>query len=633
MDVVKPGSDELLGLIEKAFPCVLTADEEGRVCHASPGFLRECGADASGVVGRDLSDLVVAACAPLLAGALRDVKSGAAQRAKLSFVGEAGGALDLTVTYSAGPGGGFYLLVGSPGNGPAAAEEWEKDERIKELYTVYAVAEWIERSASVREFFEELPKHLCPGMRYPARALIYAAYQGQEYGDKDRLVKYIRSELKVAQSAVGEIRVGYAGTDLDLLAEEQKMLDEIARVLNLALERKSLREKLALVHTYLDRTNRDWEESKTRLETIFEAIPDNVALIDRQHNVVMTNRKNVAAGDKCHRTFFNIDVPCKDCRLSKVMKVKTPVTLEVRHEDTFYEVNALPIFSPEHEVEGIIEFYRDVTVEKTYEQQLQQADKLASLGQLVSGIGHEINNPNQFIRGNVKIIQQALADILPIIDEHYAKHPDLKIARLKYDFFREHIMVLVNDMAHGSERIKEIVEGLKRFARRDEGLLIDSVEVNTIVDAARRLVHNEVHKTADIELELAQAVPAITGNSQKIEQVLVNLMINASQAMPEGRRGRIRVATRLEDGHVVIEVQDNGKGMPERTVKRIFEPFFTTRRATGGTGLGLAIAYRIIEEHGGTIAVTSKLDVGTTFKVSLPLKGPPPPKAPGEALP
>jgi signal transduction histidine kinase len=112
----------------------------------------------------------------------------------------------------------------------------------------------------------------------------------------------------------------------------------------------------------------------------------------------------------------------------------------------------------------------------------------------------------------------------------------------------------------------------------------------------------------------------LTGNAQKIEQVVVNLLINAGQAMPEGRRGRIKAATRVEGPNVVIEVQDNGKGMSEQTIKRIFEPFFTTRRASGGTGLGLAIAYRIIEEHGGTIAVTSKLDVGTTFKISLPVK-------------
>ena len=270
-----------------------------------------------------------------------------------------------------------------------------------------------------------------------------------------------------------------------------------------------------------------------------------------------------------------------------------------------FQVHALPIFNQEHEVDGVMEFYRDITLEKTYERQLQQADQLASLGQLVSGIGHEINNPNQFIRGNVKILKQALEDMLPIVDEYMKGHPDLKIARLNYDFFRQHIMTLVDDMAHGSERIKGIVDGLRRFARRDEGLLIDKVDINTLVEACTRLVANEVHKYADIKLNLGPDIPTFTGNSQKIEQVLVNLLVNAAQAMPEERRGVVQVRTHYTGNLVVVEVEDNGKGMNSKTVKQIFDPFFTTKRARGGTGLGLPIAYRIIEEHGGHISVSS----------------------------
>lgn len=176
--------------------------------------------------------------------------------------------------------------------------------------------------------------------------------------------------------------------------------------------------------------------------------------------------------------------------------------MTIKRGEGFLEVHALPAFDENHEVDGTMEFYRDVTLEKTCEQQLQQADKLASLGQPASGIGYEINNPDQFIRGNVKIIRQALEDMLPIVDEYCAEHPDLKIARLKYDFFRKHIMTLVEDMAHGSERTEGIVEGLEGFAREAEGLLIDRIDVNTIVEATRRLVHNEVHKHADIHVEL-----------------------------------------------------------------------------------------------------------------------------------
>ena len=140
------------------------------------------------------------------------------------------------------------------------------------------------------------------------------------------------------------------------------------------------------------------------------------------------------------------------------------------------------------------------------------------------------------------------------------------------------------------------------------------------IEAGARLVHNEVHKHADIALELADNLPAFTGNAQKIEQVLVNLLVNAGQAMRDDVRGLITVRTRAENGDVVFEVDDNGVGMNEKTVKQIFDPFFTTKRAKGGTGLGLAIVYRIVEEHGGTVSVTSKQGAGTTFVVRFPAK-------------
>jgi len=353
------------------------------------------------------------------------------------------------------------------------------------------------------------------------------------------------------------------------------------------------------------------------METMFQAIPDPVMLIDPDLNIVMSNQSDVETGQKCY-AYFQQDEPCADCRLSLVLKNKTPITSNIRHGDRFLQLNTLPVFNENEEVDGILEFIRDITLEKTYEQQIQQADKLASLGQLVSGIGHEINNPNQFIRGNVKIVRQALEDMMPIIDAHYEQNPDLKIARLKYEFFKEHIMTLVDDMSHGSERIKGIVDGLRSFARKDEGLLVDIVDVNTILGTTTRLVKNEVHKHASIILDLADDLPTFTGNSQKIEQVLVNLIVNAAQAIPDDVRGEIRISTHQDQGMVVIRIDDNGKGMDEKTRKQIFDPFFTTKRTRGGTGLGLAIVFRIVEEHGGTISVASNLNKGTTFIVRLP---------------
>jgi len=557
-----------------------------------------------------------------------------------------------------------YLLVGENDIffffGDQAAKlsksvEWEKEARINELACLYSVAEWIEVSATIKDFFIHLPEYLAPGMQYPEQARIYSVYKGQEYGEKITSDKLIKKDLRVRGKVQGAIYISCLDDNYDFLIEEQKMLNEIGRMLNLALDRKELSESLAFkeeeeaelagrvadlekeiearikeldkqqknlesVNAYFNQMSHGLLEAQERMQTIFKAIPDRMAIIDSEHNVIMTNRENVDAGDKCYKTFFDLDKPCRDCGLADVIKEKAPMRTEIKHEDDTFEVQALPVFDENEEVEFITEFYRNITKEKNYEQQLQQADKLASIGQLVSGIGHEINNPNQFIRGNIKIIQQAFDDMLPIIDEYHATHPDLKIARLKYDFFRQHIMILVNDMAHGSARIKGIVEGLKSFARKDEGELIDKVEINTIIDAAARLVHNEVHKTSDIKLNLTPGLPTFTGNVQKIEQVMINLVINASQAMPKDRRGKITVTTALEDSNIIITVNDNGKGMGERTLKQIFDPFFTTRRARGGTGLGLPIVHRIIEEHNGMISVNSKLDGGTTFLITMPIK-------------
>jgi signal transduction histidine kinase len=490
-------------------------------------------------------------------------------------------------------------------------------------------------------------------MLYPEEVVVYSAYEGREYGQKPSEENYISVGLVTGGKQKGEIRVGYLDMDHELLPEEQKMLKEIGRALAFALDRKELRDRLALkreeeadynrrlaelqaqiehrtkdleeqreklgiVNSYLDRVSDGWEEARGRLETMFKAIPDEVVLIDKSRRIVMTNREDIEPGGLCYQGIFGRERPCEDCRLARILKDKTPLTINMKQDDRYIQVHALPVYNKGHEVDGILEFYRDVTLEKTYEQQVQQADKLASLGQLVSGIGHEINNPNQFIRGNVKIIKQALEDMLPIMDDHYGRHPDLKIARLNYDFFRKHIMTLIGDMAHGSERIKSIVEGLRSFARKDEGLLVDNVDINTIIEASARLVHNEVHKHADINLDLTKGLPAFKGNSQKIEQVLVNLLVNAGQAMPDDRKGTINVRSRTEDGHVVVEVEDNGYGMTEKTRKQIFDPFYTTKRAKGGTGLGLAIAYRIIEEHNGNITVNSELGVGTKFTIKIP---------------
>lgn len=649
--------ENLYAFMESSFDYVLVVDERETVVHMSRVLARDSLPDGAAAEGARLADLLAPASLTTFRSAMHQARGGKRAIAVYTLAEAPAASIPLKAGYGATDTVGVYLFFGNKLDALLRLKEWEKAERIKELACLYDVAEWIEVSGSISEFFTELPRYLAPGMLYPDEAVVCTTYQGNVYGQPPSSNNYLSVRLAVGGQDKGEIRVGYHDENRVLLPEEQRMLDEIARMLSIALERKELKErlvskqseeagfktrldelereiaartgqveeekrKLQVVNSYLDRVKGSYEESRAALATMFKAIPDEVLLIDTHRKVVMTNREDIAPGTFCYASFFGRERPCEDCRLARIMRDKAPVSLTMKLDNKVLEVHALPVYDQRHEVEGIMEYYRDVTLEKTYEQQLQQADKLASLGQLVSGIGHEINNPNQFIRGNVKILKQALEDMLPIIDAHHTAHPDLKIAKLNYDFFRKHVMTLIDDMDRGSTRIKGIVEGLRTFARKDEGLLVDTIDINTLIEASTRLVHNEVHKHADIRLDLAEDIPVFTGNAQKIEQVLVNLIVNAGQAMRDDVRGLIAVRTRAADGAVLVEIEDNGIGMNEKTLKQIFDPFFTTKRAKGGTGLGLAIVYRIVEEHGGAISVRSKQGTGTTFTVRFPGRAP-----------
>jgi PAS domain S-box-containing protein len=362
------------------------------------------------------------------------------------------------------------------------------------------------------------------------------------------------------------------------------------------------------------------KESRNKLQTLFDAITDQVVMIDHDFNIKMANRKEKARSGKCYNKLFGLPQPCEQCPGAMVFQQKKSITLEEKYGDEYYLLQAYPIFDDQGEVEGVLEFSRLITKQKNMEMQLMQTDKLASLGQLVSGIAHEINNPNTFIRGNVSIIQEAMKDILPILDEHSRNEKNLQIARLNYDVFRSNILILLEDMAQGSNRIKTIVEGLRKFAKRDDGVLNDEVDLNESIHSCLRLVANQIGRKAKVKLELDRTIPKVKGNFQRLEQVMVNILINASQAI-EKKMGSIAIRTvHLEkECENLLQISDDGKGIDEKTIKQIFDPFFTTKRNQGGTGLGLSIAYGIIKEHKGRIEVESKVRSGTTFKVFLPV--------------
>jgi PAS domain S-box-containing protein len=259
--------------------------------------------------------------------------------------------------------------------------------------------------------------------------------------------------------------------------------------------------------------------------------------------------------------------------------------------------------------------------ERVHHQQLLQASKMVELGTLVSGVAHEINNPNNFIMLNAPLLMDSWKAAKSILEEYYKENGDFLLGGMMYSEMRENIPKLFSGILEGSERIKQIVADLKDYVRPDTSDLSQSVNLNSVIQSALSLLSNMVKKSTDrFSVDLEKNLPLVKGNFQRLEQVVINIVQNACQALPDRKKG-IRVSTRWDEanGKVILQVQDEGVGIPPETLPRIMDPFFSTRHDSGGVGLGLAISSRIIKEQGGTINFASELGIGTKAEVFLPV--------------
>ncbi len=256
------------------------------------------------------------------------------------------------------------------------------------------------------------------------------------------------------------------------------------------------------------------------------------------------------------------------------------------------------------------------------QEQLYQAAKLASIGTLVSGIAHEINNPITSIVLNAQTLDKTWRAVGPVLEAHLAENEEFAVGAMPYALLRERLPLLLSDTVDAALRARSIVADLKDFARQGSSDLNETVDVNASVQRAAGLVANLIKKsTHDFALNLAPGLPPVRGNAQRIEQVLVNLLVNACQALTS-RDQAIRVSTVLaSDGQVVITVADQGRGIPEALRGRIKDPFFTTKRDQGGTGLGLAVSERIVQDHGGRLDLGPAMPQGTVATITLPASG------------
>ena len=269
---------------------------------------------------------------------------------------------------------------------------------------------------------------------------------------------------------------------------------------------------------------------------------------------------------------------------------------------------------------------------KETQQQLFQAEKMASVGQLAAGVAHEINNPVGFVSSNLNTLTDYLSMFQILMTLVKKLQPDADIEAQKaliteihqfyaqhdFDFISEDVTPLIEESVEGLARVSEIVKGLKVFSRidSDEKQWFD---LNHCLNTTLTMVNNKLKYICKVEKQFAD-LPRVYFNVGKLTQVFTNLLINAGQAIEAtGKQGVITVHTYLQGKQVIVDITDTGCGISEENLEKLFNPFFTTKPEGQGTGLGLSITYGIIQEHGGSIEVTSKEGEGSRFIITLPV--------------
>lgn len=368
------------------------------------------------------------------------------------------------------------------------------------------------------------------------------------------------------------------------------------------------------------------QESEERFRLVVEGAPDGVVILHGERIHFLNPRAakllgvadaEAAVGRSIQEFLHPDDAPLAAQRISALYETgqlsREPAEYRSRNaegEEISVEISAIPIeIGGEH---AILAFARDITERKAIQGRLAEAERLTALGVLSAGVAHEINNPLAYVLLNLEYLKREL----PRLAENPSLLPDL--------------MVRVRDACHGAERVATIVRDLRTFARADDSHS-GPVDLRDVIEAAINIAGNTLRQRARLIRDYRD-VPLVEANANRLEQVFLNLLLNAAQAMPDGNpeQNEIRIRVYGDGARAIAEVEDTGEGIPDHVLGRIFEPFFTTKPVGVGTGLGLPICRSIVTTHGGTIEVDTRLHHGSVFRVILPAS-PPARKAPGAA--
>ncbi|MGV1100635.1 ATP-binding protein [Thiovibrio sp. JS02] len=440
-------------------------------------------------------------------------------------------------------------------------------------------------------------------------------------------------------SIVGALTIHAAGASV-FDEEEILLLEELANNLAYGIQALRARQEAECSRAELTRSNEQLALLLDSLPIIpFTRIPDRDFSFTYMSNVVES-----ITGHRPERFLttprFWVEHLHPEDRMRAVVDLESLRTQEARKcecrflaaDGTYrwFASNLRAVRHADGSLRHIVGTWQDVSDEKKLQleseqrlRQVIQADKLASLGQVVAGVAHEINNPNSFITYNVPLLAESWETFAPVIMEFSQNHPGVKAGNITFAEMAEEMGEIIAAIKTGSDRINTIVAKLKDFSRLDEAAPSKLVDINKVINDSLTIVGAQARKlVGSISVDLAEDLPQFYGHFQKLEQVVANLIMNAAQAVESKETGAIsirsRYVTRLHA--VLVEVTDNGQGIAPEEASHIFDPFFTTKRAQGGTGLGLSVSYGLVQEHNGRIAVLSRPGLGTRFTVFLPVE-------------
>lgn len=502
-------------------------------------------------------------------------------------------------------------------------------------------------------------------------------------------VETIKTPIRDPQGQIiGTVGIARDITDRKHLEKRLRLANEDleARVENRTMELLALNHALNQEVIQRQRTLDALKESEERFRSMAESAPVMIWMSDEQGEIIYLNSKwqefsgnslqeDVSSGwqkllHPDHMTFFKqvlhqavsdqsfFEVECRALRhdrserwlactgspryssdgsFSGFIGTCIDVTEQKQAEETLiksHEVLEATVTDRTKELKQTNQrLQQELKARKELEKQLVQAQKLESIGQLASGVAHEINNPISFTKSNLGVLSGYVRSIkqLLALQTHYQKRlaegaDDFELKPLlaemetlsiqeDFSFIFQDLDQLIQESLDSTDRVIEIVRSLKSFSKMDEEAF-EETNINQCIETALRVVWNELKYKCQIKKDFAP-LPKVPCFPRQLEQVFMNLLVNASQAIRE--QGEILLQTELTDSHVVVRIQDTGEGIPADKLDQIFNPFYTTKPVGQGTGIGLSISYDLVQRHKGILQVQSEVGVGSTFEIIIPL--------------